>query len=240
MAQERPLVSLEITPKDGKWDKTNVYRPLLKVLPSIIKGLKEKDIWIPLSAIARLEVQGKMDEPRHELLRSQVLHFLKRSNRYKKVYFRIIKTSRSQYDKIMKRSGLYQPQMKEYRSLSVSLPPAVIFKKDRKAWIYSFNEYLPGILYRSDKKKAAAITGTDFVKEITDLLSKDLEDLEKFRKISLKFAKILKADLKLAGKSPQLPFRSWHKETQDKEDPGGTYYFKYKVRAKPKSSEAEI
>lgn len=240
MAEETPWVSIEITEQEGKWDKTNVYKPLLKVMPLIIKGLKEKDIWIPLSEIARLEIQGKMEDFRHELLRAQVVHFLKRSNRYKKTYFKIMEKSRANFERTMKKQGLYQPQMKEFRSLSVALPAALIFSKDRKTWIYSFNEYLPEILYRSDSKKSKSNDGEEVLGMLIDSVSRELDEMEKFRKISLKFAKILKADLKLASKSPTLPFRSWHKDTKNKDSLDGIYYFKYKVKSAPKADEVEI
>lgn len=236
--EEEPVVALEISEKEGKWDRKNIYKPLLKILPEIVKGLKEKDLWVPLSTIARLEIQGKMDEPRHELVRAQVVHFLKRSNRYKKVYVRLMEKSRHDFHKNMRRSGIYQPQMKEYRSLSVSIPLAFIFNKDKKSWIYSFDAYLPDILYRSNKKKAKPPTGSEMVERITAVVAKDLEEIEKFRKISLKFAKILKADIKMANKSPTSPYRSWHKRTGDKNDEDGMYYFKYKVRSKPMATEA--
>ena len=235
-----PEVSDEISEKEGKWDRINIYKPLLKILPDIIKTLKEKDIWIPLSPLARLEIQGKMDEERHDLVRAQVIHFLKRANRYKKVYFRLMEKSRRNFDQVMKRHGLYQPQMKEYRALSVNLPMAILFTKGKKAWIYSYNEYIPEISYRSDKKKLKPATGEQLHSLMTEKVAKDLDEIEKFRKISLKFAKILRSDLKLANKSPTLQFRSWHKETQNKEDEEGRYYFKYKVRSKPKITEAEI
>ena len=235
-----PEESDEISPKEGKWDKTNIYRPLLKTLPDIIKGLKEKDIWLPLSPLARMEIQGKMDEPRHDLVRAQVIHFLKRANRYKKVYYRLMEKSRRNFDKTMKRHGVYQPQMKEYRALSVNLPMAIIFRKGKKAWIYSFDEYLPEISYRSDKKKAKSISGAEFHEKIGAAVAKDLDEMEKFRKISLKFAKVLRADVKLANKSPTIPYRSWHKETDNKDDEGGRYYFKFKMKSKPTVSEVEV
>jgi hypothetical protein len=64
--------------------------------------------------------------------------------------------------------------------------------------------------------------------------------MEKFRKISLKFAKVLRADVKLANRSPTLPYRSWHKVTNNREDEEGMNYFKYKMRSRPKVTEAEI
>jgi hypothetical protein len=235
-----PEVSDEISEKEGKWDRVNIYRPLLRILPDIIKGLKEKDIWLPLSPLARMEIQGKMDEGRHELLRAQVIHFLKRSNRYKKVYYRLMEKSRHNFEKLMKKHGVHQPQMKEYMALSVNLPMAIMFKKGKKAWIYSYDEYLPEILYRSDKKRAKPISGEAIHETIANIVAKDLDEMEKFRKISLKFAKVLRADVKLANKSPTLPYRSWHKETENREDEEGTNYFKYKMRSRPTVSEVEV
>jgi hypothetical protein len=237
--EENIEAALEITEKEGKQDRKNVYRPILRALPVIIKGLKEKDIWIPLSPLARLEIQGKMDEPRHDLVRAQVVHFLKRANRYKKVYFRLMERSRNHFERMMKKRGLYQPQMKEFRALNVNLPMAIIFRKGKKAWTYSFEQYLPEIVYRSDKKRAKPLSGPEVYNEIKKIVTKDLDEMEKFRRISLKFAKVLRADVKLANKSPTIPYRSWHKQTRDRDDEDGIDYFIYKVKTKPKITEAE-
>lgn len=223
-------VDFEITDEDAKSDKKKIYRPLNKILPQVIKKLKEKEIWVPLTEIARIEVQGKLEPARHALLRAQIIHFLKRANKYKKVYFKINERSRTTFDKQMKKYGIYQPQMKEYRSLRIQIPTSLIHK-EKKAWVYSFNEYFPEIKYRSSPKRPPP-TGEEMYEILLDSIKRELVELERYRKLSIQFAKYLKDDVKLASKSPKIPYRSWLKDTPDKKDINGRYYYYHRFRSK--------
>jgi hypothetical protein len=227
-----------ITPEEAKKDVKNVYKLLLKVLPKVISRLKDKEIWLPLSTVARIDLHGHLDAPRHALLKFQVYHFLKRANNYRKLYFEINERSRTAFDKEMKAEGSYQPQMKEYRSLTTNLPGALV-KGEGKAWIYSYDTYLTDIRYPSPKKDVIPMTGAEMFRSIESMVKWELVELERYRKISIKFAKVLKEDARKAAGNPTEPYREWRKETEDHRDPEDRFYFKHRYKSKDIRGEVE-
>lgn len=228
-----------ITPQEAKKDVKNIYKPLLKALPTVISGLKDKEIWVPLSIVARLDLHGHLDAPRHAILKFQVYHFLKRANNYRKLYFEINERSRTAFDREMKAEGSYQPQMKEYRALTLGLPGALV-KGDGKAWVYSYDTYLTDIRYPSPKKDVIPKTGAEMFRAMESMVKWELVELERYRKTAIKFAKVLKEDARTAAGSPTEPYRGWRKETEDRSDPEGRYYFKYKFKSKDIRGEVPI
>jgi hypothetical protein len=229
--EKKAQTELVITLKEGKTDKAKLYKPLLKILPDVIRKLDEKEIWVPLSAVARLDLQGRMDEERHKLLKLQVYHFLKRANKYKKIYFLIMERTRARFDAVMKKRGCYQPAMKEYRALSVALPEAVI-KGHKRSWAYSFKEYAPAFEYLSQNKRPLA-GGEEIFDEIMHAVVKEASELERYRKLSLRFAKVLRSDVRTASRGPTTPWRSWRKEEAGPDDAEGRYYFLKRAKARP-------
>jgi len=227
---------ISISDLEAKKDIKNVYKPLLKVLPKIITRLKEKEIWVPLSVIARIDLHGHLDAPRHSLLKFQVYHLLKRGNKFRSIYFSMAERCRKAFDREMKAEGSYQPQMKEYRALTTNLPGALV-KGEGRSWAYSYDSYITDIRYPSSKKEIIPKSGPEMFSAMKCIVQRELTDLERYRKISIKFARMLKQDARKAASSPREPYRTWCKETKDGNDPEGRYYFRYKYKSKDIGSE---
>jgi len=126
--------------------------------------------------------------------------------------------------------------MKEYRALTTNLPGALV-KGEGKAWIYSYDTYLTDIRYPSPKKDVVPMTGAEMFRSIESMIKWELVELERYRKISIKFAKILKEDARKAAGDPTEPYRGWRKDTEDHRDIDGRFYFKYKYKSKDISGE---
>lgn len=194
---------------DAKTLKKEIYIPIKHTLDLVIKRVKELDIHVPLSQIARMDLSGMFEDETLADLRKYIYDYLKLANKYRKVYFEFIKKNKIEFDREMTKDGSFAPGIKQYDSLKNQLGEALL-KTDGKVWITSYDQYLPTIREHSDKRKKEPRTGKQMFEQLHMKFKNDLMEIKKSQTKTIKKSKSFQKDLDLAMKNPELGWREWY------------------------------
>ncbi|MFW9878234.1 MAG: hypothetical protein ACFFG0_34570 [Candidatus Thorarchaeota archaeon] len=193
---------------DFNMKKKKIYIPLKKILDLVIKRVKDLDIHVPLSRIARMDLSGMFEDETLAGLRKYIYEYLKLANEYRKVYFEFIKKNKVEFDREMTKDGSFAPGIKQYDSLKNQLGEALL-KTNGKVWITSYDQYLPTIREHSDKRKKEPRTGNQMFEQLQKKFKNDLKDIKKSQMKTIKKSKSFQKDLDMAVKNPELGWREW-------------------------------
>jgi hypothetical protein len=196
--------------------KKKIYIPLKKILDLVIKRVKELDIHLPLSRIARMDLSGMFEDETLHGLRKYIYKYLKLANEYRKVYFEFIKKNKVVFDREMTKDGSFAPGIKKYDSLKNQLGEALL-KTNGKVWIVSYDQYLPTIREHSDKRKKEPRNGKKMFDQLHKKFSNELKEIKKLQIKTIKRSKSFSKDLDLAMKNPELGWREWNNMEAKKE-----------------------
>jgi hypothetical protein len=193
---------------DAKTKKNEIYIPLKKILELVIKRLKTLDLEIPIAQIARMDIAGDFQDETLEELRKTIHDYLKVANNYRRVYFEFTKNSKTVFDREMNKDGSFAPGLKQYNSIKNQLSEALI-KTDGKAWIRSYDQYLPTIREHASKHSKRPRSGKRMFDELKTIFKKDLKEIEKLQKLTTQVSKLFLKDLDYAIKNPELNWQEW-------------------------------
>jgi hypothetical protein len=193
---------------DFKTLKKEIYIPLKKILELVIKRIKTLDLNIPIVKIARMDLEGKFQNESLEPLRKTIHDYLKIANNYRSVYFEYMKKTKTYFDKEMNTDGSFAPGLKQYNSLKILLSEALL-KNDNKAWIMSYDQYLPTIREHANKRSKHPRSGKKMFEVLKSKCEKDLKEIRKFQKLTIQISKLFIKDLDYAMKNPELSWQEW-------------------------------
>ena len=199
---------------DFKTRKKEIYIPLKKVLDLIIKRVKDLDIHVPLSRIARMDLAGKFDDESLEPLKNYIYDYLNIANKYRRIYFEYLKKTKMVFDQEMTNEGSFAPGLKQYDSLKNQLFEELL-KSDGKVWIRSYDQYLPTIREHADKRSKNPKDGQKMFNSLKTKFNSELKDLKKSQLLTLKKSKKFQKDLRLALKNPELGWGEWSDQEQN-------------------------
>lgn len=193
---------------DFKTKKKEIYIPLKKILELVIKRLKTLDLEIPIAQIARMDIAGNFQDESLEEFQKTIHDYLKVANNYRRVYFEYIKNSKTVFDREMNKDGSFAPGLKQYNSIKNQLSEALL-KTDGKAWIRSYDQYLPTIREHASKHLKRPRSGKKMFDELKSIFIKDLKEIKKLQKLTTQVSKLFLKDLDYAIKNPELNWQEW-------------------------------
>lgn len=205
MVIQRILIIMEM---DFKTKKKTIYLPLKKIIKEIMKGLKALDLNIPLAQIARMEIAGKYDDESLSAFRKTVIDYLQTVNKYRYAYFEMMKKTETIFDREMTKDGSFAPGLKQYDSLKTQFFEAIL-KSDGKAWIMSYNQYLPTIREHASKRSKKPRSGKKMYADVKLIFKKDLKQIKDMRKLSFQLSKLFLKDINFALKNPEMEWQEW-------------------------------
>lgn len=191
-----------------KRDEKKVYKPGLKAMKEVIKGLGKLELDIPIYDIARMDIEGAFSKKRHVKMRKSILNFLKRANKYRKKYWEFQKVTKKTFDLEMQKNGAFAPGLSEYESLRNQLYRSLL-DENSKVWEISYETYLPKIREHSRKSKKGPKKGAKIF-NIIEIKQKSTVSNLKQQQVKLVIeAQELMEDFKSAMKNPEQEWRSW-------------------------------
>jgi hypothetical protein len=193
---------------DFKKRKKEVYVPLKKTLDLIIKRVKDLDIHVPLSYIARMDLAGRFQDETTKPMRKYVYKYLGVANKYRSIYFEFLKKSKTIFDREMAKDGSFAPGVKQYDSLKNQLPEALL-KTNGKVWVTSYDQYLPTIREHAEKHSSKPRIGQSMYKALKLKFKKDLTEIKRLQALTIKRSKLFQKELNLAINNPDLVWGEW-------------------------------
>jgi hypothetical protein len=193
---------------DFKTKKKEIYIPVKKIVKNVIKDLRETDIHISIGKIARMDIAGMFQEDSLTDFRKTIYDYLKLVNQYRSLYFEFMKKTKTVFDQEMTIDGSFAPGLKQYDSLKNQLYEALL-KTDGKAWILSYDQYLPTIREHASKRSKHPRLGKKMLNEIKSIFEKDLKNIKELQKLSIQLSKLFLKDLDYAIKNPDLDWQQW-------------------------------
>lgn len=188
-----------------KTTKKEIYIPLKKILETTIKRLKEFDIHVPIGHIGRMDLNGRFQDESLVHLRKYIYGYLKMTNKFKSVYFNYMKKTKVAFDSEMTKDGSFAPGFKQYDSLKNQLSDSLL-RTDGKAWIMSYDQYLPTIREHSNKRKHPR-AGKEMYKNLNSRFNKQLKEINKLQNIALRKSRAFYKNLGLAMKNPKFDWQ---------------------------------
>jgi len=193
-----------------KKNRKEVFKPLEKHLRKVIKALKKHDLNIPLSHIAWRDIHGDFSAPHLKAFRSDLFIFLGAVQDYKKSLWVFHKETSALFEKEMKEEGSYPSQQKEFKSLKIELPNALL--EDPKIWIISYDSYLPRIRETSSKKDPNPSIGKEMFAKLKNGMSSKTREVKGLQKKAVKVTKDFNDDLKRASKKRYGKWGEWRSD----------------------------
>ena len=186
-----------------KTKKKEIYIPLKKILETVIKRLKEFDIHVPIGYVGRMDLNGRFQDESLVYLRKYIYEYLKLTNKFKSAYFNYMKKTKVVFDSEMTKDGSFAPGFKQYDSLKNQLSESLL-KTDGKAWIMSYDQYLPTIREHSNKRSKHPRAGKVIYKNLNSRFDKQLKEIKKLQKIALQKSRAFYKNLSFAMKNPDF------------------------------------
>ena len=193
---------------DIKNKKKEIYLPLKKIIELIIKRVEALDIHVPLSYIARMELDGKFNDESLVKLKKNIYNYLRTANEYRKIYFEFQKKAQKIFDREMGKDGSFAPGIKQYDSLRIQISEALL-KTNGKVWITSYDQYLPTIREHADKRKKTPNSGEKMFKGLKSIFAFELKEIKRLQNLTLKKSKAFIRELRRAMKNPDLNWGDW-------------------------------
>ena len=193
-----------------KTKKKEIYLPLKHILKSVIKQLKDQELRIPITKIARMDLAGVFYDDLDELepLRKTIYDYLRVANQYREVYFEYMKKTKMIFDREMTKDGSFAPGLKQYDSLKNQLFEELL-KTDGKVWIMSYDQYLPTIREHATKISPHPRAGKEMYNDLKLQFKKDLKKIGELQKLTIQVSKLFLKDLDMALKNPELGWQEW-------------------------------
>jgi hypothetical protein len=193
---------------DFKRRKKEIYIPLKKLVKEVIAGLTKLELNIPIAQIARMDLAGNFKDETLQDLQTTIHDYLKVTNQYRKLYFEFMKETKTIFDAEMNKDGSFAPGLKQYNSIKNQLYEAIL-RTDGKAWIMSYDQYLPTIREHASKIKKQPRTGVRMFKDLKKHFGVDLKNIKDSKKLSIQVSKLFLKDLRYAIKNPELSWQEW-------------------------------
>ena len=190
--------------------KKEIYLPLKAIVSEVIKHLKGLDLNIPIGQIARMDLAGKFqdDTDSMELMKKTIYDYLHLANKYRSVYFEFLKKTKLIFDREMNKDGSFAPGLKQYNSVQNQLYESLL-KTDGKAWILSYDQYLPTIRQHASKRTSKPRSGKAMYNFMKKKFEPDLKEIKNLQKITIQISKLFIKDLDYAIKNPELNWQEW-------------------------------
>ncbi len=195
---------------DFKRKKKEIYIPLKAIVNDVIKRLKGLYLNIPISQIARMDLAGKFQDDRTsmELFQKTIHDYLRLANKYRSTYFEYLKKTKLIFDREMNKDGSFAPGLKQYNSVKIQLFEALL-KSDNRAWILSYDQYLPTIREHANKRSSKPRSGKKMLNDMKKIFDPDLKKIMDLQTITIQVSKLLIKDLDFAIKNPDLGWQEW-------------------------------
>ncbi len=193
---------------DFKTKKKEIYIPVKRIVKDVIKNLRDLEINIPIVKIARMDIAGTFKDDSLTDFKKTVYDYLKITNQYRKSYFEFMKKTKTVFDQEMTKEGSFASGLKQYDSLKNQLYEAIL-KTDGKAWILSYDQYLPTIREHASKRSKHPRVGKKMFNEIKLIFKKEIKSIIELQKLSIQLSKLFLKDLDFAIKNPDLNWQEW-------------------------------
>ena len=193
---------------DAKTKKKKIYVPLKKIIKDIMKDLKELELNIPIAKIARMDLAGLFNDDQLVDFRKTIHDYLKVTNKYRQLYFDLMNNSKIEFDKQMTQDGSFAPGLKQYDSVRTQVNEALL-KGQTKAWILSYDQYLPTIREHANKRVKSPRSGQKMLDDLFAYFKKDLKNIKEMQKLSIQISKLFLKDINYAIKNPELQWQEW-------------------------------
>jgi hypothetical protein len=200
---------------DFKTKKKKIYIPIKKTIKEIMKGLKLLELQIPIARLARMELAGLfLDESLTEFKKT-FNDYLRVVQKYRQLNFDFMNKTKIVFDREMTKDGSFAPGLKQYNSVKNQVYESIL-KTDGKAWVLSYDQYLPTIRDHADKRSKKPRNGKQMYGDLKVLFKDDLKNIIEMQKLSYQISKLFLNDINYAQKHPELSWQEWL--TEDKFD----------------------
>jgi hypothetical protein len=119
-----------------------------------------------------------------------------------------MKETKTVFDTEMGKDGSFAPGLKQYNSIKNQLFEAIL-RTDGKAWIMSYDQYLPTIREHASKIKKNPRSGKKMFSDLKKHFKKDLKNIMDSRKLSIQVSKLFLKDIVYSIKNPDLAWQEW-------------------------------
>ena len=184
--------------------RENVLLPLRKLMPRVVKGLKELNIHFPIQKIAYLEMRGDLATEELKEFREELLAYLEGGYRFKKYYWKFIQGSYKLFDREMKVDGSSIPGFKYYQALRIDMYLA-LFGLEGESWSFRFDDYIGKIRERAGSLEPAPRTGREFLADAASLMEIPIRKIKQRRKKLLKKSRIMNRRVKELFRDTEAP-----------------------------------
>jgi hypothetical protein len=193
---------------DFKTKKKEIYVPIKRTIKEIMKGLKQLELQIPIARLARMELAGLfLDESLIEFKKT-FNDYLRVVQKYRQLNFDFMNKTKTVFDREMSKDGSFAPGLKQYNSIK-NQAYEVILKTDGKAWILSYDQYLPTIREHADKRSKKPRDGKKMHEDLKTIFKKDTKYIIDMQKLSYQISKLFLNDINYALKHPDLNWQEW-------------------------------
>ena len=197
--------------------RENVLVPLMKMMPRVIKGLKEFNIHFPIQKIAYLEMHGDLVVEGLEGFREELLAYLEGGYRFKKYYWEFIQRSYKLFDREMKKDGSFIPGYKYYQALRIDMYLA-LFGQEGETWCARFDDYIGKIRERAGGSEPAPRTGREFLNDGGSLMEIPVRKIKQRQKKLLKKSRIMNRRVKELYRDAEEQMETARGESPEEKD----------------------
>ncbi len=202
-------IKMEIEPEmDFKTKKKEVYLPLRKIIKEIMKALKELELNIPIAKLARMDLAGVFKDESLNDFKKTVYDYMRVVNKYRQLYFDFMNNTKILFDREMTKDGSFAQGFKQYDSIRSQVGEAIL-KSDGKAWIMSYDQYLPAIRERATKRAIQPRTGKKMYNDLKNMSKNEIKSIRDLQKLSFQLSKLFLNDINYALKNPELKWQEW-------------------------------
>jgi hypothetical protein len=198
---------------DFKTKKKEIYNPIKKTIKEIMKGLKQLELQIPIARLARMELAGLFLDDSLIEFKKTFNDYLRVVQKYRQLNFDFMNKTKIVFDGEMTKDGSFAPGLKQYNSVKNQLYEAVL-KSDGKAWILSYDQYLPTIREHADKRSKKPRSGKQMYGDLKSIFKNDMKYIIEMQKLSYQISKLFLNDINYAIKHPDLNWQEWLTEDQ--------------------------
>jgi hypothetical protein len=193
---------------DNKTKKKKIFIPIKKVIKETMKALKDLELDVPISQLARMDIAGMFDDESLEMFKNTVYDYMKVVNKYRQLYFDFMKKTKTTFDSEMSKDGSFAPGIKQYNSIRNQVFEAIL-KGGGKAWVLSYDQYLPTIREHANKRSKKPRSGKKMYSDIKQIFKNDIKNIKEMQKLSFQISKLFFSDINYWIKHPDSEWQEW-------------------------------
>jgi hypothetical protein len=189
--------------------RTDLLRTVLKSLNGTLKTLAQLERDPPIIELAHIQMQNGFVDSNLVSMEKELFGLLSNINLYRSKYWRLEKSIKQSFLKILKDRKFLPSSSPEVDSLKNALPEAVI-KGDERIWVYSFDHYIVPISSRVGRNPKDAPKGMEIFNGISTAHSKQTLEMEGIVNDLLPEIHLMKAKVHSLLKYPDKEWGALH------------------------------